>query len=197
MAEDHEAALLPWAGRAAVLLDRHLRVLAATPLARALSPAFAPGVSIARFTFLDSSEVEDLPCWGSAADQVAAMLRDSLDRHRGDREFLTVVGELSARSPRFADSWAAGAEADARGSVVFLDTAVGSVPMDYRLVRDGARLLLLFEAGDATDREALARLAATRQAPAEAASAVPASGAGRSEARTSTAAAAGVPAAAR
>jgi hypothetical protein len=182
MVEDHEAAPAPWAGRAAVLLDRHLRVLAATPLARALSPAFAAGASIARFTFLDSSEVEDLPCWGAAADQVAAMLRESLDRHRGDREFLTVVGELSARSPRFADSWASGAEAGARGSVVFLDTAVGSVPMDYRLVRDGARLLLLFEAGGAAGRDALARLAA-RQAPAAAASSVPDSGAGRGEAR--------------
>ncbi|NQX05942.1 hypothetical protein HQQ82_14085 [Rathayibacter sp. VKM Ac-2856] len=161
------AALAPWARRPAVLLDRHLTVLAATGPARALSPAFRTGTNLARYTFLDTLDQQESPSWQVAADQITAMLRDSLDRHEGDRGFLAVVGELSATSSAFAHSWAGGARAATSGSVDLPATAAGPLRLRYRLSRippaaddDDERTLLLFEPADATSREALERLAA-------------------------------------
>ncbi|WP_156465936.1 MULTISPECIES: MmyB family transcriptional regulator [unclassified Rathayibacter] len=160
------ALLTPWAQRPAVLLDRHLEVLSATPLARALSPALVEGVNIARFTFLDPQAQQDRACWRNAADEITALLSDSLDRHEGDRGFRSVVGELSARSPRFATTWAVGARAAGSGSVRFLDTAVGTVPLGYRVTRlDDEHTLLVFEPADAAARDALGRLALTVREP--------------------------------
>jgi hypothetical protein len=159
--------LLPWAGQPAVLLDRHLRVLAATRLARALSPGFRPGVNLVRFTFLDAAGRQDSPSWRAAADQIAALLRESLDRHEGDRGFPAVVGELSATSAAFARSWAGGAPAASSGSVDLPDTAVGRLSLGYRLTRlpDDDSTLVLFEPLDATAREALRRLAVRARRP--------------------------------
>ncbi|QHC67826.1 hypothetical protein GSU68_15450 [Rathayibacter sp. VKM Ac-2759] len=162
------ALLTPWAHQPAVVLDRHLEVLSATPLARALSPCLLEGVNIARFTFLDPRAQQDRACWREAAGQVTALLSDSLDRHDADRGFRSIVGELSARSPGFATAWAAGAPARGSGSVRFLDTAVGTVPLGYRLTRppdDDEHTLLVFEPADAAARDALGRLAVTVREP--------------------------------
>lgn len=151
-----------------MLLDRHLRVLSATPLARALSPHFLEGADLARSTLLDSIDLQDLPCWREAAEQVTALLSASLDRHDGDREFRSIVGELSVSSPAFAAAWARDAPVRGSGAVRFLDTAVGAVPLDYRLIRppqDDECTLLLFEPADLAARRALERLAVTVREP--------------------------------
>jgi len=158
----------PWTEQPAVLLDRHLRVLSATPLARALSPHFVEGADLARSTFLEAPDLQDLPCWRDAAEQVTALLSASLDRHDGDREFRSIVGELSVSSPAFAAAWARDAPVRGSGSVRFLGTAVGTVPLDYRLLRlprDDERTLLLFEPADAAARRVLESLAVTVREP--------------------------------
>ena len=157
-----------WVRTPAVLLDRHLRVLCATPLARALSPHFLDGADLARSTFLEARHLQDLPCWREAAEQVTALLSASLDRHEGDREFRSIVGELSVSSPAFAAAWARDAPVRGSGAVRFLGTAVGTVPLDYRLIRppqDDECTLLLFEPADLAARRALERLAVTVREP--------------------------------
>lgn len=168
--ERARAALQPWAHRPAVLLDRHLVVLAATELARALSPGLRPGTDLVRFAFLDAPDRQDPSSWRGAADQLTAMLRESLDRHGADRGFLAVVGELSATSSAFARSWAGAAPAASSGRVDVPGTAADRLSLRYRVARlpgDEESTLVLFEPVDASARAALDRLAVSaRRRPA-------------------------------
>ena len=151
-----------WSHTPAVLVDRHLEVLSANPLARALSHSFHTGTNLARFAFLDQDVMRTEDCWGATATQVAAMLRDSLDQHESDREFLTIVGELSATSWDFSGAWAENHRANTTGVANFLGTAVGDVTLGYHLTRlpdNFDDTLLLFGPVDEQSKAALERLA--------------------------------------
>jgi hypothetical protein len=153
-----------WRLTPAVLVDRHLKVLFSNSLARALSSSFTDGTNLARFTFLhpDVSRTED--CWEDTAAQVAAMLRDSLDRHKQDRAFVKIVGELSAKSHDFSGAWAHEDVARKSGVANFFGTAAGDIPLMYHLTRvqkDVDDTLIVFAPVDDSSTVALNRLAST------------------------------------
>ncbi|MFB2554152.1 MmyB family transcriptional regulator [Herbiconiux liangxiaofengii] len=125
-----------WTHLGAVLVDRHLQVLASNALARALSPGFQEGMNLARYTFLSSEVPRDRDCWDAAAAQVAGMLRESIDQHAVDQSFVGIVGELAATSQEFSDAWAEESiPSKLAGELSFLDTAIGTVSLGYTVTR--------------------------------------------------------------
>lgn len=158
------ARLLPfWETVPALLCDRRFEVLDATPLARALSPAFAAGTNLARFAFLSPDRDPEHPRWREMSGVVAGLLRRSLDQHDEDRPSERIVGELSAKSRDFSEAWADDeTRPSTSGPIVFDDTPVGSLRMTYTLLKvpggDGEGVILFAPADDAS-REAMRRLA--------------------------------------
>lgn len=155
-------ALEPLHDLPAFVRDRHLTVIASNALARALSPAFAEGVNLARFAFLETADQPDDSC-RDAGEQIAAMLRTSLDLHRQDESFRRLVGELSARSARFSVAWATEVASARTGRVTFGETAAGPLTLTYRehwLDPDGSRTLVVFDSDESQTAVRLAELAA-------------------------------------
>jgi hypothetical protein len=162
-------ALESWSHSPAVLLDRHLTVESSTMLARAVSPSFVEGVNLAVFTFVDAGSLcsdRDDPAadpqagWDSSADQVVAMLRESLDRHEPDDSFRRIVGELSTRSSAFAQKWAGETSARNTGSVVIEHAVVGPLMLDYLLMPAAEdHVLMVLRPRTAQSRAALRQLA--------------------------------------
>lgn len=160
-----------WPTVPAILSDRHLTVVASNDAARAVSPSFVEGVNLVRFTFLEPHVRHTDPEWGPVADQVTAMLRDSLDQHEEDASFRDIVGELSARSREFAEAWADETRPDSSARVRFTDTIVGTVSLTYQRLRvpdDHDDVLIVFRASDAASHLALAQLIEIASGAAEA-----------------------------
>ncbi|MFD1714448.1 hypothetical protein ACFSBZ_08205 [Amnibacterium flavum] len=159
-----------WEGIPAFLRDKHLDIVAANGLARALSPAFNEGVNLARFAFIDAAVDRDDPNYPRAAGHVAAMLRESLDLHHEDDPFRDIVGELSAKSRDFATAWAEERPADNSGSVPFV-TPVGRMQLNFQqlIVPGGSGdVLMVFRPADHSAQVALTRLAEVAAGASEA-----------------------------
>jgi hypothetical protein len=153
-----------WPGVPALIRDRHLTVVAANPLARALTSSFTPGANLARSTFLDAAGRSNEPCWAAVTTQVAAMLRDSLDHHHGDGEFRGLVGELSAKSSDFSDAWAAETRPTGTGVATFVGSTVGDLTLSYRelwIDESHEHALMLWRSASATAAQQLRALADT------------------------------------
>jgi hypothetical protein len=152
-----------WTGVPAILCDRHFTVVVSNTAARALSPAFTEGVNLARFTFLEPGVDRDHLMYDRAATQVAALLRDSLNQHRGDDiSFRDIVGDLSVLSVDFATAWANDSfPARASGVIDFADTAEGVVRLGYQVLyvpNIEGDCLIVWGAADEESSRALARL---------------------------------------
>ena len=82
-------------------------MLAANPLATALSPLFTPGVNLLRATFLDPT-VPTLygDQWESLAQSMIAGVRALIGPEVDDPLLNELVGELSVRSDHFRSLWA-------------------------------------------------------------------------------------------
>jgi transcriptional regulator with XRE-family HTH domain len=95
-----------WQGTPAYVQGRRLDVLAANPLATALSPQFTPGVNLLRTAFLDPA-VRTLygDQWESLAHTTIAGLRARIGPEVDD-PLNELVGELSVRSDHFRSLWA-------------------------------------------------------------------------------------------
>jgi transcriptional regulator with XRE-family HTH domain len=95
-----------WHDTPAYVQGRRLDVLAANPLAMALSPQFTPGVNLLRAAFLDPA-VRTLygDQWQSLAHNTIAGLR-ALIGPEVDDPLNELVGELSVRSDHFRSLWA-------------------------------------------------------------------------------------------
>ena len=86
--------------------DRMFDVLAANPLATALSPAIAPGNNRLRSLFLDDAERALYPDWEQATAGLIASFRASIGSDVADQRIAQLVGELSLRSEHFRRLWA-------------------------------------------------------------------------------------------
>jgi hypothetical protein len=95
-----------WHATPAYVQGRRLDVLAANPLATALSPLFTPGVNLLRAAFLDPA-VRTLfgDHWESLAHNAIAGLRAVIGPEVDD-PLNELVGELSVRSDLFRSLWA-------------------------------------------------------------------------------------------
>jgi transcriptional regulator with XRE-family HTH domain len=86
--------------------SRTFDVLAANPLATAVSPSLRPGVNRLRAIFLDPAERELYPDWEKAVRGMVAGFRASVGSDVDDPRIVQLVGELSLASEPFRRLWA-------------------------------------------------------------------------------------------
>jgi transcriptional regulator with XRE-family HTH domain len=89
----------------AILTNRYQDVLAANPLARALSPGFTPGQNFLRWRLLDPAARELYVNWDEATEMAVSGLRELSGPCPNDPRMQEFVAELSSASPRFHELW--------------------------------------------------------------------------------------------
>ena len=90
----------------AIVASRYQDVLAANPVARALSPGFAPGQNFVRWRLLDPAARELYVDWDEATDAAVSGLRECAGIDPDDPRMQKLIAELSVASPRFRELWA-------------------------------------------------------------------------------------------
>jgi transcriptional regulator with XRE-family HTH domain len=85
---------------------RYFDVLAANPLATALSPRVRPGANRLRDVFLDPAERALFPDWEDGTARLVAGFRERIGGDTDDPCVVQLVGELSLASERFRRLWA-------------------------------------------------------------------------------------------
>jgi len=90
----------------AIVASRYQDVLAANPIAQALSPGFTPGQYFLRWRLLDPAARELYVDWEDATDAAVSGLRELAGAVPDDPRMQTLIAELSSASPRFRESWA-------------------------------------------------------------------------------------------
>jgi transcriptional regulator with XRE-family HTH domain len=99
---------------------RYLDVLAASPLAAALSPRLVAGRNRLRDVFLDAEERDLFVDWDAATEGIVASFRQSAGSDVDDPRCVELVGSLSLASPRFRSLWARHDIGGRRGAVLRL-----------------------------------------------------------------------------
>jgi transcriptional regulator with XRE-family HTH domain len=89
----------------AVVVNRYEDVLAANPIARALSPEFTPGQNFLRWRLLDPAARELYTNWDEAITSLVNGLRDLSGGCPEDPRMRALVAELSAESAVFREQW--------------------------------------------------------------------------------------------
>lgn len=85
---------------------RYLDVLAANPLAAAISPRLVAGRNRVRDVFLEPDERDLFIDYAGATEGLVASLRSSVGPDADDERLIDLVGRLSLESPRFRTLWA-------------------------------------------------------------------------------------------
>jgi transcriptional regulator with XRE-family HTH domain len=101
-----EQLLRSWHDTPAYVQSRHMDVLAANPLAVALSPMFAPGGNLLRSILLDPAAQDLFLDWESKVGGLLSGLRAMAGPEVEDPRLAELVGELSVRSELFRLLWA-------------------------------------------------------------------------------------------
>jgi hypothetical protein len=89
----------------AVLVNRYQDVLAANPIARALSPGFAPGQNVLRWRLLDPAARKLYVNWEEATELIVNGLREFSGAYPNDARMRALIVELSSASARFRELW--------------------------------------------------------------------------------------------
>jgi transcriptional regulator with XRE-family HTH domain len=89
----------------AVLVNRYRDVLAANPLARALSPEFTPRQNSLRWRLLEPAARELYVNWDEVTEVAVFGLREFSGPCPNDAHMQALVAELSSVSPRFRELW--------------------------------------------------------------------------------------------
>src|SRR6201999_3979402 len=105
VAADDTRELIEQFAMPAIVAGRCLDVLAANPIARALSPGFAPGRNFLRWRLLDPAARELYVDWDAATEMAVSGLRELSGPCPNDARMQAFVAELSAVSPRFRELW--------------------------------------------------------------------------------------------
>ena len=90
----------------AFVQDRYLNVLAANPMAQALSPNMRLGVNRLLAAFLDPAEKDLHEDWEQSTAAAVGQLRATMGAETSDSRMAALVGELSMKSDRFRRLWA-------------------------------------------------------------------------------------------
>jgi len=90
----------------AFVQDRYLNVLAANPMAQALSPGMRAGVNRLVAAFLDPGEKVLHEDWERSTAAAVGQLRASMGTEIDDPRMAALVGELSMKSALFRRLWA-------------------------------------------------------------------------------------------
>jgi transcriptional regulator with XRE-family HTH domain len=151
----------------AIVASRCLDVLAANPVARALSPGFTPGLNFLRWRLLEPAAREFFVDWDEATDVAVSGLREAAGSDPDDPRLRALVEELSAASARFRELWAR-AEVGYRPDVVHIrHPDIGDVylhPNRFNIPHSGGQHMLTYRAEPGSESaaalEALRSLAA-------------------------------------
>ena len=138
-------ALLGSLAQPAFIEDRYFDILAANPLATALSPGLTAGGNQLRGLFLDPAEQALHPEWENVTECFVANLRQAVGTDVDDPRFIELTGELSLASPRFRQLWARHEVRGQRGTPIrFEHPQVGSMTLNReRLAVSGTEDLML------------------------------------------------------
>jgi transcriptional regulator with XRE-family HTH domain len=90
----------------AIVVTRCLDVVAANPLARALSCGFVPGENFLRWRLLDPQARDRFVNWEEATDVAISGLREAAGSDPDDPRLRALIDELSRSSTRFRELWA-------------------------------------------------------------------------------------------
>jgi transcriptional regulator with XRE-family HTH domain len=141
----------------AIVASRCLDVLAANPVARALSPGFTPGQNFLRYRLLEPAAREFFVNWDQATDVAVSGLREAAGSDPDDPRLRALVDELSRASPRFRELWAR-AEVGYRADVVHMrHPDVGDVylhPNRFNIPHSGGQHMLTYRAEPGSDSAA-------------------------------------------
>jgi transcriptional regulator with XRE-family HTH domain len=151
---------------------RYFDVLAANPLAAALSPRLKVGGNRLRDVFLDPAEQAIYPDWDRATEALVAGFRQSVGTDTDNPRFIELVGELSLASPRFRRLWARHDVGARRGAVMRFDhPQVGDLRLNREKLlvagTDGIMFVVYHPDPDTDAADKLALLASAALAPAE------------------------------
>lgn len=150
---------------------RYLDVLAANPLAAALSPRLVAGGNRLRDVFLDPAEQALFPHWDKATEGLVAGFRTSVGTDIDNPRFIELVGELSLASPRFRQLWGRHDVAARRGAHVPFDhPQVGELRLNREKLgiggTDGIMLVVYHPDPGTADAEKLSLLGSATLIPA-------------------------------
>ena len=90
----------------AIVASRYQDVLAANPIAQALSPGFTPGQNFLRWRLLDPAARELYVDWQDATEAAVSGLRELAGTVPDDPRMQTLIAELSSARPFFRELWA-------------------------------------------------------------------------------------------
>jgi transcriptional regulator with XRE-family HTH domain len=169
---DGIAKLIPTLPYPAFVEGRYLDVLAANPLAAAISPRLRIGGNRLRDVFLDPAERALFPEWERAAAALVAGFRHAVGTGTDDPRCIELVGELSLASPLFVQHWARHDVALREGArVTFEHPQVGRLTLNREKLlvggTDGIMLVLYHADAGSDDAERLALLGSVTAASTE------------------------------
>ncbi|MEV6305348.1 helix-turn-helix transcriptional regulator [Actinoplanes sp. NPDC051861] len=147
---------------------RCMDVLAANPLAGALSPCLTAGRNRLKDVLLDPGEQALLPFWEEGAGVMVGHLREAVGTDTSDPRFVELVGELSVASPLFRTLWARH-DVRPRGSaaVPFEHPVVGNIVLNREKLHisgtDGMMLVAYHPDPGSSHAEKLALLSSLAQ----------------------------------
>ncbi|MCD9154768.1 helix-turn-helix domain-containing protein [Aeromicrobium duanguangcaii] len=150
----------------AFIEDRYFDILAANPLATALSPRMAEGGNQMRDMFLDPAEQALYPQWQKVTNCFIANLRQSVGTDVDDPRFIELAGELSLASPWFRELWALHDVKGQEGTPLLFDhPEVGEMTLNRERLAiggsDGLHLVVFHPDPGSQDAEKLAILASS------------------------------------
>jgi transcriptional regulator with XRE-family HTH domain len=90
----------------AIVANRYVDVLAANPLAQALSPEFTIGENLLRWRFLGSGARDLYVNWDIATETLVSGLREVTVSDLDDPQLRALIDELAADSQHFRELWA-------------------------------------------------------------------------------------------
>lgn len=115
----------------AIVVNRRRDVLAANPLALALSPEFAPGENLIRWRLLNPAARRFYVNWDEATEVAVSALRELSGHCPLDPGMRELIAELSDASPRFRELWGRADVGDRLGIHIMRHSQVGDLHL-YR-----------------------------------------------------------------
>jgi transcriptional regulator with XRE-family HTH domain len=160
-----------WSTTPAYVHGRYLDVLAANPMAIALSPFNTPGVNQLRAAFLEPEMREFHRDWPEMTARVVPYLRAIAGADVDDPRLIELIGELSLRSDRFRLLWARqDVQHKTTGLSLLTHPQLGPLDLHYeKLALPGTdgQMLITYHADPGSDsQERLGLLAALIDQPA-------------------------------
>ena len=148
----------------AIVVGRYQDVLAANPIACAVSPGFQVGQNLSRWRFLDPAAQEVYPDWEEATALAVGGLRELSADDPDDQRLVALVDELSRRSARFKELWEHADVGYAKGTNHMRHPEVGELYLTRTKLdlphSDGQHILIFHAAPDSASARALEQLRA-------------------------------------